>query len=485
MIMRRRLLTLFITFIIIPQATFFGKTYIVKSYSYYVIGKDKDVVSLKGKLINFHGDITYLMDVSDKAGLRVPENILIEPDSSGKFQIKFSIKEPGYYKLEENTLYLSPGDNLIVEINCLDKSKAKFSGRGSEACSYLKTIPDFSQVDIGYLGKNYENVMKDINQFISEYMLPRAEKSLSEINKLKNVTKEFKELETARIKSDVIMSIMLYTAGYTAKFVEGYNVQRDRNLFSKLHEEHINTAREILMKYGEGLARADNIVLPEFRKILAWIRNSNGKDLPKYNKIDRIEDYEQTASLLQQYDYCFTSYPNDRKKKEDVLSELEAAKEKMSTQLYKELIDKSIKEHEIIRKGAPVFDFTGYDVNGNPVKLSDFKGKYIYLDFWATWCGPCNKEYPFFQELYHKFKDREDIVFLSVSTDQDKDRWLQYMKNHNHETISIHVSNSMLNPYKIAFIPRFILINKDFTFYDPSAPRPSQPEAEIMLSNLK
>jgi len=169
----------------------------------------------------------------------------------------------------------------------------------------------------------------------------------------------------------------------------------------------------------------------------------------------------------------------------DVQKELENAKVKMPTPLYRDLIDKSINQYSDIKKGAPVFDFTGFDSNNNPVKLSQFKGKYIYLDFWATWCGPCIKEYPFFQDLYQKFKGGDNIVFISVSTDQDKEKWSQYMKEHVHETISIHVNSSYLSPYKIAFIPRFILINKDFTFLDPFAPRPSQPGTEELLKTLK
>ncbi len=482
--MKNHLIILLAICLITPHSLLSGRNLYTTDSDNNGSVSEKEQVTLKGKLINFQGDKTYLLDVSDKSGLRVPENILIEPRPGGEFYLKFNLREPGYYKLEGSTLYLSPGDNMNIEIDCIDKSKSKYSGKGSEACNYLKTIPEFSQVDIGYLGRNYENVNKDIKEFLSGYMLPRAEKSFREIEGLKNVTDTFRELEMARVKSNVVMSIMLYTAGYSRKYIEGFDIQKHKDLFSKIREEQLSSSEEVLVKYGKGLSRAENIVLPEFRKILVWVRGGTGKDLPKYERIARLEEYEQTATLLQKYASCFTSFPNDRNK-DEVLAELQAAKEKMSVQLYRDLIDKSVKEHGEIRKGAPVFDFTGYDSNGKPVKLSDYKGKYIYLDFWATWCGPCIKEYPFFQELYHKFRNRGDIVFISVSTDQDKDKWLQYMKEHTHETISIHVSNSFLNPYKIAFIPRFMLIDKDFTFFDPSAPRPSMPEAEALLQSLK
>ena len=235
--MKNHLLALFLTYIFIPQAGLSGKDICSVISSTDDAQVKKGTVSLKGKLFNFNGEKTYLLDVSDKAGLRVPENILIQPGPGGEFQVEFNLEEPGYYKLEGNTLYLSPGDILKLEIDCRDRSKSKFSGKGSEACYYLKTIPEFSQVDIGYLGRNYENVMKDINEFISVYMLPQAERSLREVDRLKNVTEGFQELERARVKSNVVMSLMLYTAGYARKFVEGFDVQKHKDLFSKIREK--------------------------------------------------------------------------------------------------------------------------------------------------------------------------------------------------------------------------------------------------------
>ena len=66
----------------------------------------------------------------------------------------------------------------------------------------------------------------------------------------------------------------------------------------------------------------------------------------------------------------------------------------------------------------PAPDFTLMDVNGKPVKLSDFKGKVVLLNFWATWCGPCKVEIPWFMEFEQKFKD-QGLVVLGVSMDEE------------------------------------------------------------------
>jgi peroxiredoxin len=63
----------------------------------------------------------------------------------------------------------------------------------------------------------------------------------------------------------------------------------------------------------------------------------------------------------------------------------------------------------------PMEDFEAEDLNGNKVKLSDYKGKIIFLNFWATWCPPCRIEMPHMEEFYAKYKD-EDVVVLAVSS---------------------------------------------------------------------
>ncbi|WP_069658678.1 TlpA disulfide reductase family protein [Arcticibacter eurypsychrophilus] len=76
--------------------------------------------------------------------------------------------------------------------------------------------------------------------------------------------------------------------------------------------------------------------------------------------------------------------------------------------------------------GATAIDFVQNDVNGKPVKLSDFKGKYVLLDFWASWCGPCREENPNIVLAYNKYKGKNFTV-LGVSLDREnqKANWLK------------------------------------------------------------
>jgi peroxiredoxin len=74
--------------------------------------------------------------------------------------------------------------------------------------------------------------------------------------------------------------------------------------------------------------------------------------------------------------------------------------------------------------GKPLADFTQADTSGNSVKLSSLRGKYVLVDFWASWCGPCRQENPNLVNMYNKYKDRNFTV-LGVSLDKAKEPWLK------------------------------------------------------------
>lgn len=134
--------------------------------------------------------------------------------------------------------------------------------------------------------------------------------------------------------------------------------------------------------------------------------------------------------------------------------------------------------------GRPSPMFKGVDVNGKEMTLRDFRGKYIYIDMWATWCGPCQKELPFLKKLEEKFKGR-NIVFVGLSIDQDKAKWAARVKSGalNGTQLYIGKGSKFQSDYRISGIPRFILLDPNGRIVNPDMTRPSSEDTEKILNS--
>jgi thiol-disulfide isomerase/thioredoxin len=136
---------------------------------------------------------------------------------------------------------------------------------------------------------------------------------------------------------------------------------------------------------------------------------------------------------------------------------------------------------------SPSFDFENYA--GGKTKLEDLRGKYVYIDVWATWCGPCRGEIPSLQKIEEKYHDK-NIAFVSMSVDvqKDHDKWKNFVKEKSLGGIQLFADKDWNSDFTKAFginsIPRFILIDPAGKVVSADELRPSDPKLQEKLDAL-
>jgi len=129
---------------------------------------------------------------------------------------------------------------------------------------------------------------------------------------------------------------------------------------------------------------------------------------------------------------------------------------------YGKMLDKVIAEGKIGSIGSDAIDFVQNDTNGKPVSLSSFRGKYVLIDFWASWCKPCRMENPNVVDAYNRYKDK-NFTILGVSLDRSKEPWIKAIQDDG--LIWTHVSdlkfwsNEVAVKYKVESIPQNFLLD--------------------------
>jgi thiol-disulfide isomerase/thioredoxin len=181
------------------------------------------------------------------------------------------------------------------------------------------------------------------------------------------------------------------------------------------------------------------------------------------------------------------------------LDSMLVSQEEMSNQQMFDFLDQNYAaQHEVFakfKKGSPSPKFVNYEnFSGGKTSLDDLKGKYVYIDVWATWCTPCLNEIPALQALEKEFQGK-NIQFLSISVDNvdgqrgSKDEWKKMLTEKKLGGIQLYADKDFQSEFMVAYnvnsIPRFIIIDPNGNIVDFDAPRPSDPKLKELFNTFK
>ena len=281
------------------------------------------------------------------------------------------------------------------------------------------------------------------------------------------VSPDFYRLESVRIKADIINSFMNIPIYYSWV----HKTSTDSALM--IQQQRDSLTKPIIAKLSKGLVDPLHLKLVVYRDVLNTILQNQPStfSIPK-----KINDWFKASAIKQKA--ITLNNKND-------LIALYKGIDSINTDVYKNAIASTIAQLTQLNQGDPAIDILFTNTDNQTIPLSNFKNKVIYLEFWATWCGPCLTDKPKMELLKQLFKNDDSIVFLSVSIDDNLDAWKKYLIKQGVSKDEFIVDRNKLSNYNLLTVPRMILINKDFTIEQLYAPGPGDKQLIPLLAKMR
>ena len=395
---------------------------------------------------------------------------VIKVNTNGAFDDTLAIKEGNFtfYDTKESTaIYLAPGYRLDISFDGKEFDETiKYRGIGEKPNNFNASYFLFNEKN----NLDSETYKKIENQEYFDYEL----KTYASIKKLLNESEieneEFLASQADKFRFKMLNNLITklgedYFAGKTKAIITQYLDSETNKIDFKdsVMFASNNDYKYFLSSYFvSGLTSGDLKTLELYNEELMEMQKKSivttlKRGISFYN-MEKLDVYYQTIVKL---------VPNDK--------DINRMKEKFDR----------IKN---LKKGSLSPSFNYPDSSGKNISLESLKGKLVYVDVWATWCGPCKAQIPFLKQLEEKYRE-EDIAFVSLSIDKltNISKWKDMIVDKELEGIQIIADKAwrskFVTDYVIEGIPRFILIDKDGNLMDPMAPRPAiYVEGEMQLN---
>jgi thiol-disulfide isomerase/thioredoxin len=439
--------------------------------TFFSCQKKADYVILSGTIRNGNKTIELRShyDVTDKSKRKI-----IHLNENGAFQDTMYIQKEELYAIKDKTnyfqFYLTPSKKYVIEYDAKEFKNKGITLKGDD-------------IDINeyYIGKTRGTAFYDFDA---------SDKSEKEIRSFLNSVKG-KQLE--RLSTSKLPSSLKTHEETTIK----YEYLRYLSLYTSINEidnPSIETMREldIDLLNEEDYKKYEpykTLVTDYYFKQLGQKGKESQKLNPSYSLYQNaiketssiIPNEYMKNDLIAHFAPDFLLYSNDIKSSYNHFIKYYTGND---TIIKAKMLD-SYYRFGKLEKGTLSPKFTNYkNYEGGKNSLDDFKGKFVFIDIWATWCGNCYREMPYLKKLEQEY---QDVIFLSIAWKDDEDKWRKIIKKESLTGIQLFATkndNSFFEEYGVECIPRYILIDPKGNIVDHNTPYPSDDKLRTLFKDV-
>lgn len=432
----------------------------------------KGEVQFYGVILNNTTDTVRIFDQADRFIKGIP--VMQNRTFGGKFQAA-----AGYYKLligrEQTLMYFAPGDDISLEVNQDDFDRSiTYKGKGSAENNYLAKKFLNGEV-IKQSGPAAGVLSFDESSFLS-YNDSIFKLKYDFLNSATGLSETFVNTEKKQIaieKANELVNFPLMKTMYGGQ--PGFKVS---NAYPDVYK---------LVDFSD----ADLIQIPPFSMVaqnmmfkVANEKVQRGEGADVFTVTLQVIDSMVPNTLVKEYlSWQFGRQALEYTKTPEVF--FATFKKSVKNPEYLSGVSEIYESMSATLPGKPAPDFKLNDINGKAYTLADFKGKYVYIDIWATWCNPCMAEVPHLKKLEEELHGK-NIEFVSICSFDTKEKWQRVVKEKEMGGIQLFADKELnfLKVFQVRGIPRFILLDKEGKIISGNAERPSDPALRIKLGEL-